>query len=118
MEVAGRRRRRRARGLVMAAGIGAALCAPVPARSEDTIATVLAGWRSWLPGQLRTADPYALPIAQGALPFAAPVDASNLFALDVLGAERAWRAGVACDEERRRLGDPGALIRIEIAVRF
>lgn len=116
MEVAGRRRRRRAWALAMAAGI-AALCAPVPARSAD-IANVLSGWRSWLPRQFRTADPYALPIAEGAPPFAAPVNTSNLFALDVLGTERPWRAGVACDEERRRLGDPGALIRIEIAVRF
>ncbi len=117
MEVADRRRRS-ARRFAMVAGIGAALSVPAPARCEETMANLLSAWRSWLPHQFRTADPYALPIAAGAPPFAAPVDASNLFALDVLGTERPWRAGLACDEERRRLGDPGALVRIEIAVRF
>lgn len=117
MDVAGRSKRRAGR-IAMAAAT-AVLCAPLPARADDALTALLFGWRALLPRQLRAADPYAPPVAlDGELPFAAPVGRSNLFEVDLLGVDHRWRAGFACDEEQRHLSDPGALVRIQVAVRF
>ena len=129
MDVARRLERRTRRftvALVLAAllGAGSAIAAgPEDERVTRAPATrwlhaVLFGWRELLPRRLRAEVP-ADVMARAALPFAAPVEANPLAAMELFGHGRSrWTAGVACDEEQRHFSTPTPLVRIAVALRF